>query len=107
MITVTTRNTITATGQTSGLTVVAQDDATVIVASPTPTPTATPTPTPTPTSTVLAATSRPRITLPPTDLSGSGESGGSDGLPLILMVLIGLAAFAPIVARANWKSSRR
>ena len=63
--------------------------------------------TPTPTETVAAATSKPHITLAPTDVSTPGGSGGgNDGLPFILLMLLGIAAFAPIVAKANWKSQR-
>ena len=125
-ITTTTTNVAVANANSAGGPVTATDNATVtvadaVVAAPTPTatasptgsvsPTATATTQPTPTGTVLAATSRPRpqITLPPTDtlVPTSPSSTSNEGLFLILMVLVGIAAMGPILVKANWQSRRR
>jgi hypothetical protein len=66
-----------------------------------------PPPTPTPTGTVQAATSRPRITLPPTDTGFLPTSSNSDGgLGVILVLLAGIAAIVPILVRAGQKGAR-
>lgn len=101
-ITATTTNTIVVTGTGSDTQkVTAQAQATVTVLP------AVATPTPTPKASIQGATSKPHITLPPTDTSTPGGStGGGDGLPITLMLLVGIAALAPLVVKANWKSKR-
>ena len=75
--------------------------------TPTATPTATPTPTPTATSAVLAATSKPNITPPPTSSLGGTTGGPSSGIWLVLLVLAGLLGsillLTPAPARARRK----
>jgi hypothetical protein len=107
-ITVTTTNTVVATGHYTDpndpakkdQTVTDQDQATVIV----------PVPTPTPTGSVQGATSPPKpiVTLPPTDSSEPlGSAGGSTGLAMILILLTGVAAAVPILAFGKRRQVRR
>jgi hypothetical protein len=65
-------------------------------------PTTAPTTAPTPKGTVLAETSHPRVTPPPTDIA-SGNSSGSSSLPIIL----GLLAVIALVASIRPASLRR
>ena len=107
-ITVTTTNTVVATGHYidpndpahTDHTVTDKDQATVVV----------PVPTPTPTGSVKGATSPPKvtITLPPTDASDPlGTSGGQSGLLMIFILLAGIVAAVPILAFGKRRQVRR
>lgn len=104
-VTATTTNTAVASGTGLGTVVTASAQATVTVATaPTATPTRTPTVTP---QATVAGTTRPRVTLPPTDQIAPVDSSGGSGMPFILLVLVGIAALAVIPARARWSRIRR
>jgi len=106
-IRVTTTNTVVATGHWVDPndpahvdhTVTDQAQATVIV----------PLPTPTPTGSVAGATSppKPHVTLPPTDSSPLGSSGGQSGMLMILVLLAGIVAAVPILVFGKRRSVRR
>ena len=118
-VTTTTKNVATATGSYDGTTVQATDDLTVNVALPTQPPVTEPpvtqppvtepptlapeiTPTPAPSGTVLAETSRPRVTPPPTDASIDGSTG-SGSVPIILG-LLAIIALAMSVRPASLRN---
>ena len=121
-VTTTTKNVATATGSYDGTTVQATDDVTVNVALPTQPPVTEPpvtqppvtepptlapeiTPTPAPSGTVLAETSRPRVTPPPTDASIDGSTG-SGSVPIILG-LLAIIALAMSVRPASLRNRSR
>lgn len=107
-ITVTTTNTVVATGHyidpndpgQVDHAVTDKDQATVVV----------PVPTPTPTGSVKGATSppKPHVTLPPTDESGPlGSSGGQSGILMILILLAGIGSAIPILVFGKRRQIRR
>ena len=89
-ITVTTTNTALATGFRNNTPVTDTDQAIVTVPVPT---------TPSPTGSVQIATSPPKVTLPPTDASPTGQNGGTgSGTTMLLVLLAGIAVAAPLLA---------
>ena len=106
-ITVTTTNTVVATGHYIDPSdpgqvdhkVTDQDQATVVV----------PVPTPTPTGSVKGATSppKPHVTLPPTDESGPLGSSGGSGILMILVLLAGIVAAVPILIFGKRRQIKR